>query len=122
MNEQQTTSACPSPEAVGKRWGDAPDTVLTPQRREELMTLHEERLRWQSEVGANRNVKQSPLAIATTEGQEWGLIGAEVYFLALYALAGREGNLIKPATRLREEQPDKAPSRRQRAGGVRWTN
>jgi hypothetical protein len=75
-------SVCPHPEAIGKRWGDD----ISDERKKELLRLHDEQVRWLSETGPDRNLEQSPFALATSGLSVQGagyrsLTGAEVYFL-----------------------------------------
>jgi hypothetical protein len=73
MSEQQTTSACPHPEAVGKRWGDP----ISEERQAELQGYLD---RWAAET--DHGQRKGPFD--KESGQVWGvpLTGADVSWLA----------------------------------------
>jgi hypothetical protein len=90
MREQQTTSACPHPEAVGKRWGDP----ISEERQAELQGILDD---WYS-PGAEHGARQGPFDVERLgpddpERVPWMLTAADVGWLAACALAGPGGDV-----------------------------
>jgi uncharacterized protein YjbI with pentapeptide repeats len=73
MSEQQATSACPHPEAVGTRWGDP----ISEERQAELQGYLD---RWEQET--DHGERRGPFD--KQAGEHWGmeLTGADVFWLA----------------------------------------
>ena len=67
MSEQQTTSACPHPEAVGKRWGDP----ISEERQAQLDTQAKRQRTWAEqppEARGNSPLKMSPSPVQRSSG------------------------------------------------------
>ncbi len=73
-------------EPPAPKWGDPVETIPA-ARRAALRQLHDAQARWAADD--SRDPAQSPCASAGT------LTGAEVYFLALYTLAGAADDLAR---------------------------
>jgi hypothetical protein len=73
MSEQQTTSACPHPEAVGKRWGDP----ISAERQAELQGYLD---RWEAET--DHGERRGPFDTGAGQGMGVSLTGADVSWLA----------------------------------------
>src|SRR5262249_15838649 len=68
-DERQGQSACPHPEAVGKRWGDP----ISEERQAELKVLAEKQRDWAAKSEAERGISQF---------KGISLAGADVFWLA----------------------------------------
>lgn len=81
------TSACPHPEAVGTRWGD----LISEERQAILKVMAGKQKEWAAEADAMRG--GSPFSgVSVGKGRVvTPLTGADVFWLAVYALTGPEG-------------------------------
>ena len=80
-------------ESDERKWGDPLDTIPA-ERQKELRELAERQEVWAAQPEGQRELEESAF-----KGVK--LNGAEVFFLAAYALAGPEGDLEAQAARLR---------------------
>src|SRR5690242_1647704 len=87
MSDQQATSACPHPEAVGTRWGD-------PIREERQAELQGYLDLWESEIGYS--ARRGPFDSDGWKGTGTAgphLTGADVFWLAEQSEHGRFGGV-----------------------------
>jgi hypothetical protein len=81
------TSACPHPEAVGKRWGDP----ISEERQAELRAMAEQQREW---------AKQPETARGDSFFKDVSLTGADVFWLAVLELAGSMGDMAQAEVEL----------------------
>lgn len=86
-------SACPHPEAVGKRWGDP----ISAERQAELKVLADKQQEWAAQSAGERGASSF---------QNVDLTGADVFWLAAYALTSPERDGTQALAFLRDRYSD----------------